>query len=491
MNKIVLVFISLFVVFCSCWVFKSKTPLNRQINEVENISNWWDTDEQIIPLSNEVSQEWYLDPRIPADYVPVLGQDGLYMQVDADGTIIAYWQCAEDGNTLNWEKVNPDIPDNYEPVEGLDDIYKVTDANGAVKYFKYIRNPDNSFTFIKVDKNGNTIDEYIVSCETEAASDNSIPVNYMQIDGNIYAVKNKEGVVVGYKEKNEDTDGTLMWSPISADKVNLNNRGNSRNNGVVTNNIDIPTVTVQKDPSITTSTFPQIPSSPNRTTTAPYTVEEGNTQTKSSKTHTQKETYQEVKYEGDYKCTYEYSIIKTFDEYGNLLSSETDGPYLIDRTYAGTTTPDVNPDLIEANIDNEIMRVTSSLQSSSSTADGVINSLNAERSSNSLQTLATNGAAQKLATLFAADMATYDNTEATSPMYGTIVDLMNRYGITNQGYGLNIWRTTSDDAKTIHQRFQSIDNCRNARMNANFNQVGVAVFYNNGYYYVAEVLLLQ
>lgn len=489
MNKIIMVFLSLFLVFCGCWIFKSKTPLNRHLNETQEVSNWWDTENAIDPISQEVSEEWYLDPRIPEDYVPVMGQDDLYMQVDEDGMIIAYWKCTEDGSKLNWERVNPDIPDNYEAVEGLDDVYKVTDNNGATRYYKYIRNPDNSFTFVEVDKYGNVIDEYIVNCETEAASDNSIPVNYMQIDGNIYAVKNKDGVVVGYKEKNEDEKGNYTWTPVSANKVNLSGSG-SRNNGVVTNT---PTTTVTAAPpttsSIQTGAVPKVTSIP--PTTSPSDMGTGSTMTKSSSSHTQKETYQEVKYEGDYKCTYEYYIIRTYDDYGTLLSSETDGPYLIERTYAGRTTQQTaNPSLIEANIDSEMVRVANGLEGSGS-ANSVINNLNAERNSNQLPSLSSNGDAQKLAIIFAADMATYDNTSSTSPTYGTLEELMNRYGISNQGYGLNIWRTTSDDATAIHKRFQSIDSCREARMNVNFNQVGVAIYYNNGYYYVAEVLLRQ
>lgn len=490
MNKIILLFLALFMVFCGCWVFKSKTPLNRHLNETQEVSNWWDTENEIKPLSQEVSEEWYLDPRIPADYVPVMGQDGLYMQVDENGTIVAYWQCSEDGDTLNWEKVNPDIPDNYEMVEGLEDVYKVTDDNGAVRYYKYIRNPDNSFTFVEVDKYGNIIDEYIVSCESEASSTNSIPVNYMQIDGNIYAVKNKEGVVVGYKEKTEDSDGNYSWSPVSASKLNLSNSGKSRNGGVVTNSPSVTvTAPVQTSVPVQTSELPKVTK-----TEKPQNNPDpgdGSMISQESKSHTQKETYQEVKYEGEYKCTYEYYIIKTFDEYGNLISSQTDGPYLIDKTYAGRNTQQTpNQNLIESNIDNEIMRVAGSLEGSGS-ASSVINNLNAERTSNKVPALSTNGDAQKLATLFAADMATYDNSTSTSPMYGTLDQLMERYNISNQGYALNIWRTTSDDASNIHKRFQSIDSCREARMNENFNQVGVAIYQNNGYYYVAEVLLVQ
>lgn len=488
MNKIVLTFVILVVVFCGCWVFKSKSPINRNIVEAQEVSNWWDTDDEIEPLSKEVSEEWYLDPRIPSDYVPVLGQDGLYMQIDNDGTIISYWKCTEEENKLTWEKVNPDIPDNYEPVEGLDDVYKITDSNGISRYYQYIRNRDNSFTFVEVDKHGNIIDEYIVNCETEAASTNSIPTNYMQIDGNVYAVKNSEGVVVGFKEKNEDENGNYVWSPVSKDKVNIDTN-TGRNHNVVTNkqpSLTTPQATV---PAVTT-TVPEQTTLPDVTKTT--TSEAGTTTRKSTKTHTQKETYQEVKYEGDYKCTYESIIIRTYDDYGNLISTETEGPYLIDKQYAGQNPgAEVDKNLIEANIDNEILRVTQGLQSSEDTAKIVINSLNAERASNNLRALSTGGDAQKIAIIFAADMAKYDNTSSSSPMYGTIDQLLSRYNIKNQGYGLNVWRTTTNNASEIHKRFQSIDSCRTARMNENFNCVGVAVYYNNGFYYIAEVLLLQ
>ena len=492
MNKIVILFVSLFCIFCALWIFKSKTPINRKLNNSENTSNWWDTENEIEPLSYEVSEEWYLDPRIPADYVPVLGEEGMYMQVDESGTIVAYWKCTEEGSALNWEKVNPDIPDNYEPVENVDDVYKITDENGLSKYLKYIRNKDNSFTFVEVDKYGNIIDEYITSCASDALETNTIPVNYMQIDGNVYGVKNKDGVVVEYVKKNEDKDGTLIWNPISEDKVFSDRNGNERNEGEVRNTTKPSEMTLPEQSSQKPAEVVVDKPQTTQVTTAPIVVDPNisvNTGSQSEKTHTQKESYQKIEYEGDYKLTYEYVVIKTYDDYGNLVSSDQQGPILVNKEYVGTQSQTVNPGLIETDLDNEIMRVAGSLQQSD--ASGVINSLNAERINNGLPILASDGDAQKIAVLFAADMATYDNTSNVSPAYGSIDQLMNRYGITNQGYGLNVWRTTSDDVQQIHQRFQSIDNCRNARMNENFNQVGVAIFQNNGYYYVAEVLLLQ
>ena len=529
MNKIVLVFLSLLTIFCGTWIFKSKTPLNRQADTAQNLSNWWSSDDRINDLDNQVSEEWYLDPEIPENYVPVLGEDELYMVVDDNGKIVKYRRrIKQEDGTWIWQDVNPDIPDNYEPVEGLENVYKVTGADGKVHYYKYIRNDDNTFTFVEVDKNGNIIDDYIVSCENKAAADNDVPVNYSQISGNVYAVKNEDGVVVAYKEKNEDSDGSLIWSDIPESRVKqilssptqnkaqnqsiynnilkdpdmsqsepsknvVTNQPNGGSNsgsssGTGSHQATLPSVTTKplQDPDIPDVSDPGVPAA----TTAPVIEPNTPSTTKSEKLHTQSEKYTETKDEGNFRCTYEYTIVRTYDDEGNLISTKTEGPTLIDRTLIIPETPAINRGLIESNIDNEIVRVTNGLTESSS-ASSVIASLNAERSNNNIPALSTGGDAQKLAVLFAADMATYDNTSSSSPMYGTISDLISRYNIPNQGYSLNIWRTTSDDAAKIHSRFQSIDSCREPRMNSGYNQIGVGIYYNNGYYYVAEVLLAQ
>lgn len=81
-NKIVILFLSLFIIFCSAWVIKSKTPLNKKTDTAQEVSNWWNNNDQVDDLSNEVSDEWYLDPEIPENYVPVIGGDELYMVVE-------------------------------------------------------------------------------------------------------------------------------------------------------------------------------------------------------------------------------------------------------------------------------------------------------------------------------------------------------------------------------------------------------------------------
>lgn len=48
----------------------------------------------------------------------------------------------------------PDIPENYEKVEGLENVYKVTNSDGSISYVKYVRNDDDTFTFVPVDKKG-------------------------------------------------------------------------------------------------------------------------------------------------------------------------------------------------------------------------------------------------------------------------------------------------------------------------------------------------
>lgn len=62
----------------------------------------------------EVDDEWKLDPEIPLNYMPVPGENELYMVIDNDGKIIGYRQRIKqiDGS---WEmgRCKSCIPDNY------------------------------------------------------------------------------------------------------------------------------------------------------------------------------------------------------------------------------------------------------------------------------------------------------------------------------------------------------------------------------------------
>ncbi len=469
MNKIVILFITLLICFCGVWVAKSKAPINKQYNEAEEDAGWWNDGKEIRGLSNVVDKDWVIDERIPADYVPVMGQDNLYMQVDTKGKIVAYWKAHDNGISIEWEKVNPDIPDYFTPVDGLDDVYMVKDdKSGIVKYIKYVRNDDNTYSFVEVNENGQIIDKYITDCEKEAAQKNEIPVCYSQYDGNVYEVKDQHGVVVGYKEKSEDNSGKIIWTLTAKPK-------NSGDKQIIVTNPQV-TQPNQKEPKQTTTKKSEIQ--------PPVTSQKD--------THIQQETHTEEKIEGQYKYTYQYVFTKVLDKNGKILETKTEGPTLINKEYIGPVNiPQPNKSLIENNIDRELARVVNNAEYKSDMSQKLLNTLNAERASSKLSNLSNSKTAQTLAVIYAADMATYDNYTDTSPMYGKLEDLMKRYSITNKGCAINVWRLNSDDtANEIHKRFQATDSTRKIRMNTKFTQVGEAIFFKNGHYYVAEVLLV-
>lgn len=125
------------------------------------------------------------------------------MVIDNDGNIMMYRKrtLQEDGSWI-WKDVNPDIPEEYEAVDGLDSVYRMTAADGSVSHFKYVRNEDDTFAFVPVDENGKELDSQ--------ADASAIPDNYRRVTGNIYAVLNEHGVVIGYKERQE-SNGLFIW----------------------------------------------------------------------------------------------------------------------------------------------------------------------------------------------------------------------------------------------------------------------------------------
>lgn len=74
-----------------------------------------------------------LDPEILENYLPVPGEDEVYMVIDEDGNIVQYrHRTQQKDGSWKWEDVTSEIPDNYEPVSGLKDVYKVVNADGNV-----------------------------------------------------------------------------------------------------------------------------------------------------------------------------------------------------------------------------------------------------------------------------------------------------------------------------------------------------------------------
>ena len=210
MRHLILLFIVLFGTFLGTWVYKIETPVNRPDEYSEGYSEdagaWWNTG------AIEVDDSWRLDPEIPLNYMPVPGENELYMVIDNNGNILSYRKRTKqiDGS-WTWEDVNPDIPDGYEAVAGLENVYKVTAADGTVSYYRYVRNEDDTFAFVEVDNKGKPIGK-----NRDATT---IDRKHVHITGNIYSELNDYGVTIGYDKRVQNSDGTFSW--VETDMPNI------------------------------------------------------------------------------------------------------------------------------------------------------------------------------------------------------------------------------------------------------------------------------
>lgn len=452
MRKILLVLCSLLTVFAVSWGVKAKTPINRPSNlQEEEETPWYES-----RYTSKVSDEWTLDPEIPLNYIPVPGEDELYMVVDDNGNITGYRHRIKqsDGSWL-WEDVNPDIPDNYVKVDGLENVYKCTNADGTVSYFKYVRNSDDTFAFVPVDENGKPLDD--------GKDASKIEDNYVHVDGNIYAVYDDNHVRMGYRERVKQSDGSYIWKECAAPSTsagsdglaNILNKQTASSGGITSQGSSNSQKTQNADGS--------------------YTVTETSTDTQ---------------IEDGYSVIYQTTVYKTYDSKGNLVSTKKEGPYEVSRTKSGNSaTPDKSR--IASTLDGELSRVSASVTFDTQKAKEVLTKLNAQRKSNGLAALSmdTNSESYKLACIRAADMAIYEHSSSSSPMYGTLDSMVSRWGLSSTHASENIWKASSKCASEIHTRFQANSGSNKIRMSNGYSQVGIAIVEKNGQTYIAEVYL--
>ena len=469
MKRIIIVFAILLSVFFIAWGIKLRTPVNRPDNTQDEVEIPWYESRYTSPVADE---EWYLDPSIPDNYVPVPGEDELYMVVDDSGNIIGYRQrTMQDDGSWAWEDVNPDIPDNYEPVAGIENLYKVTDAEGNVSYFLYVRNEDDTYTFVESDENGNP---YYDGSDAEV-----IASNYVHEDGNTYAVYDDNGVKQGYAERQKTSDGKFVWKKTDKPaKKNKDNNSNKKTDVAVST--EMPNISTESG----NGQYPNV-----RVISGKGTEEERVTNVDGTYTVTEKSSNTVTK--DGYNIMYETTVYNTYDSSGNLISTKTDGPYEVGRTkVAASETP--NKELINNTLDGEYSRVTALVSYDTSKANEVLAALNAERVSQGLNQLNmdTGSEAYKLACIRAGDMAQYNYSDSKSPMYGTLDDMVSLWGCQTANSSENIWKTSQNkSASDIHKRLQAYDGSRNVRMSESYTEVGIAIAEKDGQLYIAEIYL--
>lgn len=306
MKKTWIIFLALVIFFIGFWGWKMLSPVQPVITplpESTQATPWWET------VTNGEAPTpdpaWVLDPEIPANYIPIINSNELYMVLDDNGNIEAYRQRTrqEDGSWL-WKTVNPDIPENYVAVDGLEDVYKVTEQDGSVKYMKYHRNEDNSYYFTEVDETGAPIVSIVPPDGAE------VPQNAIRESGNVFAVYDENGVRQGYIERFENAGGEYTWEEVEAPAIITPNAPDI--NVTIVNPVIPDSQPSQSDPTAPSGSESIIVSG---------TIGYKETETITSVENT----------DDGWTVVYETIITYIYDEDGVLISTQKDGPHEINR----------------------------------------------------------------------------------------------------------------------------------------------------------------
>ena len=461
MKQSFLILLLSLVCFFGAWTFKVRASVARPQDAATGIEQTaWYENKYTAPKPDEA---WILDPEIPLNYIPVPGEDEVYMVMSDAGDIQKYRQRRQlsDG-TWQWSDIDYDNSNGMEAVDGQDCLYAITGEDGKKVYKKFVKHDDNSFCYVDTDSKGKPLD-IGTSAET-------ITPDYVHLDGNTYAKYNGDGVMEGYRERVKDGNGNLVWAMGSAPTISTGglsvgmaggmNNG-SMDAGVITNGVSVPPVD-----------------------TTPQTIQNGDG------TYTEKETQINTETVNGQQITYQTVITRVYDAEGNLLETSKDGPHEVSRETLGSG-QQPNPANIAGSLEGEVARVSASVSYDTAMAQDILALLNAERISAGLPQLSmdTQSEAYKVALIKAADMATYDYASANSPTYGTIGDIVARFSLASASPSENIWKASSQTAQDVHTRFQSNNDSRTVRMSTGYTSVGIAVVQQSGQTYVAEVYL--
>lgn len=347
MKKFLIILTVLIVAFLAIWIIKIKQPakkLQQQQSEatLAGTDPWWVTNPGEAP---EPKEEYVLDPEIPSNYIPVINSNEIYMVINKDtGEIEKYRQRfkkVENGKEIwYWKDYNMDIPEDYIAVEGLDNVYKVTAADGTVSYKKYTRNDDDTFFFTDVDEHGLPLTSILPS------DPNETPANYVRVndDSNVFGVYDNNGVLNGYVERfeNEENNG-YRWEEVDyTPELTVP---------------DLPDMIIETEPDTTgIIDYPDDPYNPDDpgnlddpgTQDNPGSSQGGQVVVTGENGYTETETITNAVKGKDEKgndcwLIYETRVIKKYDKSGELISTQTEGPTLINTLPYSETNQDILP----------------------------------------------------------------------------------------------------------------------------------------------------
>lgn len=180
---------------------------------------------------------------------------------------------------------------------------------------------------------------------------------------------NEHGVIIGYKERILNNDGSYSWK----DTVKPQTSGNSGNTSYNSN---------QPQPS-------QPPASNNNGgVDLDISRNDKNTVQNSDGTYTETETLITTENSGGWIITYQTKVTRVYDSKGKLLSTKKEGPVAINKTQS-TGNNEQAPDSgkIASTLKSETARMSAGANYNTTLANEVLASLNAERAAQGLPAL--------------------------------------------------------------------------------------------------------
>lgn len=486
MKKLLLMFLSLVVTFTGTWFFKSKTPGTRPDSFAGSSyaqDAWWETANASIVADSE----YQLSDDVKDNYIPVPGEKDLFMVVDNNGNITKYVRREKQNDgSYDFITTDPNIPANYVAVEGLDNVYKETTADGKVKYYKYIRNEDDTFAFIEVDSKGNVIDKDI-----QKNSDGSIPENYKRIEGtNVYAVYNKNNVIIAYKERKMDANGNYYW--VDATKPTKTKTGSSNNSVGYLNGQKISNNGQKQSPNVNigggknnTNNNKKGTSTGNKVYSSIKTKGNGNN---AGNNHTETSTSYSYKIKDGYKYTYKTVTVRTYKN-GELVNEKVGNKTLVKtEKITSNKTSTNNTGKAKATLNEELARISVGVSYNNSLSNKILGVINKERKSNGMTslTMSSGSSAYKMAKCKAAEMAKTGSVTYNSSLYGSISEMCVKYKVS--GYATEAVYKCST-AKSYTAIGNALVSLQGSVISSQFSNVGIAVVSANGSYYISLVVM--
>lgn len=310
------------------------------------------------------------------------------------------------------------------------------------------------------------------SAKVDAFGD-EIPENYMLMPGtdDTYMILSNNKITK-YVRKQKQDDGSYVWYDINPDIPEYLSKVKNTDNIFsyeINDGVMYFEYTIDKNGNPTLSEIKESDIKYNET---------------EKETTSNSETKYETKTVDGWVITYKTVITKSYDTDGNLINTKKDGPTEVSKVQASS----VNN--IEKTLNDELEAMNTKFSFNTDFMDKMLALLNAERKNAGYSELKFDASSYsyKIAMVMANALAEADDSKS-SEVFNKITSMFPNCSISSLIAPQNMGSSLDSIVKSVHEKLQSDDGSKSARMNKNCSSIGIIVIPQNGNYYIAEVLM--